>query len=182
MASGVADPSLDWAAIEQSAIQGVSYADIAKSLTTTDEDYQALRNAIKQRAFRDRWNVPRAVKAAAAAKAVKAGRTVTGITEASRETSKDLASDQIGRFRAEIPVLLAEKIRESLVTVTENGLPDIRGWKDMATAVQIGYKVAGLDSKSPGVQVNIAVGGASKLSSCGGVLGIQVQVGESGAE
>ena len=178
---------INWVAVEQQAIQGVPWPDIARSVADDPSDsakVERLCATIRKRASRERWPIPRTVRAEAIAKAVRT-RNVTIVTPADRQAGIDASSDVIGRFRTEMPVLLTEAIRKSLVTVTDPdgpGLPPIRTWKDATAAINAGYKVAGLDAKGPGVQVNIAVGGASKLSSCGGMLGIQVQVGDSHAE
>jgi len=140
---------IDWAAVEQAAIQGVGWTELAKRYASNPDDpeeVKRLSTSFRVRSHREGWAVPRTVKAEAAAKAIKQGR-VTVVTKDSRHAGIQASTDQIGRFREEIPVLLAEKVREKLVTVTEEGLPDIRNWRDMQAAVNVGYKVAGLDTK-----------------------------------
>lgn len=153
--------AVDWEEIKRAAIAGVPYKELADSWGLQGTD------AIRQRASREDWPVPRRVLEKAQKQLADAEALVSKAKQDAQPASYSVSSKSnvtAVTMAAESLVLSHTRTANALVLATEKALSrfakapaDIETWTDASTAYKLQRLAAGIDREGTQVNVNLAM-------------------------
>lgn len=135
---------VDWKEVEKAAIAGVPYSKIA-------DTWQIKENAIRQRAWREKWAVPNRITQMAK----EYGVTSCNEGGQNKQIAR-VAGDSLAEIQERHPLRLAKYLEDKLkLAIQTDTLPVPANWKDANTADSMLRRSLGLDKPQTNVQLNL---------------------------
>ena len=138
-----------WGQVERACVSGMSYAEASRVFEVTQE-------AIRQRAFREKWLTPIKLENMRKQQAITQLSQEGVIPQKRAETAIEAVSTSLEGYRSRTLLQLAKAAENGVKRMAEADLP-VESWQDAQIAANIAMKLHNVGQE--GVNVNVLVGG-----------------------